>query len=108
MPWLRVNQIRLSAPSAVPTPLFTLEVHRAAMPGHPGASRGESRGSGGDDIGGSCWTISADGWAGNRLTLTEHQPLVKELGRCQRQREPAAPLDGLDAIGRVEARRLRS
>src|SRR5947207_3409913 len=37
MPWLSVNQTRLAAPSAVPTPLLALEVHRGAMPGQPGA-----------------------------------------------------------------------
>src|ERR1043166_7417060 len=37
MPWLRVNQTRLRAVSAVPTPLLALEVHRAGMPGDPGA-----------------------------------------------------------------------
>jgi hypothetical protein len=36
-PWLSVNHTRLVATSAVPTPLFSLEVHRAGMPGHPGA-----------------------------------------------------------------------
>src|SRR5215471_6926632 len=37
MPWLIVNQTRLSALSAVPTPLLALEVHLGAMPGQPGA-----------------------------------------------------------------------
>src|SRR5438093_7205164 len=37
MPWLSVNQTRLAAPSAVPTPLVALEVHRAPRPGQPGA-----------------------------------------------------------------------
>src|SRR2546430_962428 len=37
MPWLSVNQTRLAAPSAVPTPLLALDVHRAPMPGQPGA-----------------------------------------------------------------------
>src|ERR1700686_5080340 len=37
MPWLSVNQTRLAAPSAVPAPPFALEVHRAPMPGQPGA-----------------------------------------------------------------------
>src|SRR5690348_8675921 len=37
MPWLRVNQTWLGDVSAVPTPLFALEVQRAAMPGAPGA-----------------------------------------------------------------------
>jgi len=32
-----VNQTRLRARSAVPTPLFALEVHRAGMPRYPGA-----------------------------------------------------------------------
>jgi len=32
-----VNQTRLPASSAVPTPTFALEVQRAGMPGHPGA-----------------------------------------------------------------------
>ena len=38
MPWLSVNHTRLCADSAVPTPLFELEVHRAGMPGPPGAA----------------------------------------------------------------------
>src|SRR5579875_2214274 len=38
MPWLSVYHTRLIAVSAVPTPLFALEVHRAGMPGRPGAS----------------------------------------------------------------------
>src|SRR5437667_12797374 len=37
MPWLSVNHTRLRAVSAVPTPLLALEVHRAGMPGQPGA-----------------------------------------------------------------------
>src|SRR5665213_307757 len=37
MPWLSVNQTWLCAVSAVPTPLFALEVQRAVMPGAPGA-----------------------------------------------------------------------
>ena len=38
MPWLRVNQTRLTAERAVPTPLLALEVQRGGMPGQPGAS----------------------------------------------------------------------
>ena len=38
MPWLSVNQTRLTGDSAVPTPLFALEVQRGDMPGQPGAS----------------------------------------------------------------------
>jgi hypothetical protein len=38
MPWLKVNQTRLSGERAVPTPLLALEVHRAELPGQPGAS----------------------------------------------------------------------
>src|SRR5690349_4637607 len=37
MPWLMVNQTRLSFPTEVPTPLLALEVQRAGMPGQPGA-----------------------------------------------------------------------
>src|SRR5690348_7181843 len=37
MPWLSVNHTWLGAVSAVPTPLFALEVQRAGMPGAPGA-----------------------------------------------------------------------
>src|SRR5258708_254563 len=37
MPWLSVNHTRLAAPSAVPTPLFALDVQRAEWPGQPGA-----------------------------------------------------------------------
>jgi hypothetical protein len=37
MPWLRVNQTRLSRLTDVPIPLFALDVHRGAMPGQPGA-----------------------------------------------------------------------
>jgi hypothetical protein len=37
MPWLTVNQTRLPELSAVPTPLFALEVQRAGTPGQPGA-----------------------------------------------------------------------
>jgi hypothetical protein len=37
MPWLSVNHTRLTAPSAVPTPLLALEVQRAGTPGQPGA-----------------------------------------------------------------------
>jgi hypothetical protein len=36
-PWLSVNHTRLVAASAVPTPLFALEVQRAGMHGHSGA-----------------------------------------------------------------------
>src|SRR5580704_4173897 len=36
MPWLSVDQTRLGAASAVPTPLFALDVHRPGMPGWPG------------------------------------------------------------------------
>ena len=38
MPWLMVNQTRLASDSAVPTPLFALDVQRAGIPGRPGAS----------------------------------------------------------------------
>src|SRR5437016_189239 len=38
MPWLIVNQIRLLAVSAVPTPVLALEVQRAGDPGAPGGS----------------------------------------------------------------------
>src|SRR5580765_1128953 len=38
MPWLSVNHTRLAAPSAVPRPLFALDVHRAEIPGQPGAN----------------------------------------------------------------------
>ena len=37
-PWLMVNQIWLMAVSAVPIPVFALEVQRASIPGHPGAA----------------------------------------------------------------------
>ena len=33
-----VNQIWLIAVSAVPMPVFALEVQRASIPGHPGAA----------------------------------------------------------------------
>src|SRR5581483_803146 len=39
MPWLRVNQTRLFRLSAVPTPVFALDVHRGGIPGQPGAKR---------------------------------------------------------------------
>jgi len=38
MPWLIVNQTRLTGDSAVPTPDLALDVQRGAMPGQPGAS----------------------------------------------------------------------
>src|SRR3954469_13275999 len=38
MPWLNVNQARLSRLTAVPRPLLALDVQRAGMPGHPGAN----------------------------------------------------------------------
>src|ERR1051326_8644931 len=38
MPWLIVNQTRLSAVNAVPTPSLLLEVQRGEIPGQPGAS----------------------------------------------------------------------
>src|SRR4051794_13837736 len=38
MPWLSVNQTRLSRLIAVPIPLFALDVQRAGTPGQPGAS----------------------------------------------------------------------
>ena len=38
MPWLTVNQTRLTGDSALPTPVFADDVQRASMPGHPGAS----------------------------------------------------------------------
>ena len=38
MPWLSVNQTRLTGEIAVPTPLLALEVQRGGMPGQPGAS----------------------------------------------------------------------
>jgi hypothetical protein len=37
MPWLSVNQTRLSRLTAVPMPLFALDVQRAGIPGQPGA-----------------------------------------------------------------------
>ena len=37
MPWLMVNQTWLCKFSAVPTPVFALEVQRGGIPGHPGA-----------------------------------------------------------------------
>jgi hypothetical protein len=37
MPWLSVNHTRLSRLTAVPIPLFALDVHRGAMPGQPAA-----------------------------------------------------------------------
>jgi hypothetical protein len=39
-----VNHTRLAVPSAVPTPLFALEVHRAGRPGQPGACSDVSSG----------------------------------------------------------------
>src|SRR6266536_4542735 len=43
MPWLSVNQTLLCWFSAVPAPVFALEVQRGGMPGQPGAYRaGES------------------------------------------------------------------
>ena len=41
MPWLSVNHTRLVGRSDVPSPVLALLVHRGAMPGHPGAYRGE-------------------------------------------------------------------
>jgi hypothetical protein len=38
MPWLSVNHTRLSRLTAVPIPLFALDVQRAGEPGHPGAN----------------------------------------------------------------------
>jgi hypothetical protein len=38
MPWLWVNQTAVRGDSDVPTPSFALVVHRAAIPGKPGAS----------------------------------------------------------------------
>ena len=38
MPWLIVNQTRLSARAAVPTALLALEVQRGGMPGDPGGT----------------------------------------------------------------------
>jgi hypothetical protein len=35
MPWLMVNQTRLSARAAVPTALLALDVQRGGMPGDP-------------------------------------------------------------------------
>jgi hypothetical protein len=32
-----VNQTRLALLNEVPTPLLALDVHRAGLPGHPGA-----------------------------------------------------------------------
>src|SRR6266568_2859396 len=40
MPWLMVNQTRLAAESAVPTPLLALDVQRAGIPGAPCATVG--------------------------------------------------------------------
>src|ERR1700690_110672 len=42
MPWLRVNHTRLCWFSAVPTPVFALDVQRGSIPGHPGANCSES------------------------------------------------------------------
>jgi hypothetical protein len=42
MPWLSVNQTRLSRLTAVPMPLFALDVQRAGMPGQPGANVSDS------------------------------------------------------------------
>src|SRR6185312_367291 len=38
MPWLMVNQTRLLALAAVPTPLLALDVHRGEIPGAPGGT----------------------------------------------------------------------
>jgi hypothetical protein len=43
MPWLNVNQTRLSRLTDVPKPLFALDVHRAGIPGQPGANASDSR-----------------------------------------------------------------
>jgi hypothetical protein len=37
IPWLNVNQTLLLLLSAVPTPVLALDVHRAGIPGPPGA-----------------------------------------------------------------------
>jgi hypothetical protein len=37
MPWLSVNQTRLSRLTEVPRPFFALDVQRAGIPGQPGA-----------------------------------------------------------------------
>jgi hypothetical protein len=37
MPWLSVNHTRPLLPSAVPTPVFALDVQRGSLPGQPGA-----------------------------------------------------------------------
>src|SRR4051812_45395022 len=42
MPWLKVNHTRLCRLSAVPIPLFALDVHRGSIPGQPGAKRSEA------------------------------------------------------------------
>src|SRR5581483_4682053 len=42
MPWLMVNHTRLVRLSAVPMPVFALDVHRGGMPGQPGAELFES------------------------------------------------------------------
>jgi hypothetical protein len=46
MPWLSVNQVRLIAVWAVPTPDLALEVQRGSMPGQPGASQAGAWGQG--------------------------------------------------------------
>src|SRR4051812_10976152 len=69
MPWLSVNHTWLCAVSAVPTPLFALEVQRAAIPGAPGA--GQTR---------SAIRISAPGRCAPQSALAAHRLARGEAG----------------------------
>src|SRR5689334_15297024 len=85
MPWLSVNQTWLGAVSAVPMPLFALEVQRAAMPGAPGATvsatEGELRQNPRHDRVGPCIDRHRNGiFVGARL-LERLELAVQEGGR---------------------------
>jgi hypothetical protein len=77
MPWLSVNHTRLSRLTAVPIPLFALDVQRAGEPGHPGAN------------GSDCAAPPATSRTGFESVITiaitdqrsQHKPSQRERGR---------------------------
>src|SRR5260221_12963731 len=104
MPWLSVNQTRLAAPSAVPTPLLALEVHRARMPGQPGAYGHMWSGGGfmcGDYLRTSGYTVHTYARPRDRRRRdtrqgardgpeATHQDSVRADADCERDGEPRA------------------
>jgi hypothetical protein len=76
MPWLSVNQTRLARLTAVPMPLFALDVQRAGRPGQPGAKSAV------------CSASSAAAWT---IVASEVKTVITDQSREEPKGDMAVP-----------------